>query len=478
MLPRFRAAACHVSPVFLNARATTDKCISLINRASRASAQLVVFPESFIPAFPIWSALFAPTENHDFFRRMVEESVHVEGEEIKAIRHAARNAGIVVSIGISEGIKTATLFNSNLVIAADGEINVHHRKLVPTFFEKLTWSPGDGYGLKLTITPFGKIGALICGENTNPLARYALMALGEQVHISAWPAVWPTRRSKSKEGKENDFPNQNYDNVAANYIRSAAHCFEAKCFGVSCAGHFSTENMDEILRISGDASCLPTLQQTPRAATLFLGPTGSLHPSFTMDEHTGAVKVREMIQDEEDILYADMDLADCVEGKQYHDVAGGYQRLDVFDLRIDRSRRSPINTSRPKAIVHDQERIASESATMFTPDDGGASFAELGAPMPLEHSLRSQNKDTSLNDEDAANKYWRRTKSSPTRFEETDSSLDQAQLLQGTKKQEATSSEGLGAGSESKALKSRDTFQPEEKEPLKYRYIFQPDERD
>lgn len=314
----------------------------------------------------------------------------MKGEEIKAIRHAAKNAGIVVSVGISEKIKTATLFNTNLVIASDGEINAHHRKLVPTFFEKLTWSPGDGCGLRLTITPFGKIGALICGENTNPLARYALMALGEQVHISTWPAVWPTRRSKSEEGKRPGSSAENYDNVAANYIRSAAHCFEAKCFGISCAGHFSTENMDKILRISGDASCLPTLRQTPRAATMFMGPTGSLHPSFTVDKHTGAVKMKKMIQDEEDILYADMDLADCVDGKQYHDVTGGYQRLDVFDLRIDRSRRSPINISRPKATLDEQEEVASESAAMFTPDEGGASF-EVGASRPLGPWLRSQN---------------------------------------------------------------------------------------
>lgn len=222
-----------------------------------------------------------------------------------AIKHAARKTRMVVSVGISEKFKTATMFNSNLIIAPDGEIVVHHRKLVPTFYEKLTWSPGDGRGLRLATTPFGNIGALICGENTNPLARYALMALGEQVHISSWPAIWPTRRSKSEEDKANGPPIENYDNFAANYLRSAAHCFEAKCFGISCAGHFSTENMDEILRISGgNTSCLPTLRQTPRAASMFLGPTGSLHPSFTIDEHTSAVKEKEMIQDEEDILYA------------------------------------------------------------------------------------------------------------------------------------------------------------------------------
>lgn len=211
---------------------------------------------------------------------------------------------MVVSIGISERLKTATLFNSNLIIAADGEIAVHHRKLVPTFYEKLTWSPGDGAGLRISVTPVGNIGALISDDNTNPLARYALMAMGEQVHISSWPAIWPITRPKAENGKYNGPSTGGYDNVAANYIRSAGHCFEAKCFGISCAGHLSDENIDEILHIWGDTSCLPTLRQAPRAASMFLGPTGSLHPSFTMEDHTNGMEAKELIVNEEDILYA------------------------------------------------------------------------------------------------------------------------------------------------------------------------------
>ena len=424
---------------------------------------------------------------------MVEESIYVRGREVQAIQHAAKNAGVVVSVGISERHKTATLFNSNLVINAGGEINVHHRKLVPTFFEKLTWSPGDGYGLRLTVTPFGKIGALICGENTNPLARYALMALGEQVHISTWPAVWPTKRSKSEEGKESGPSPENYDNVAANRMRSAAHCFEAKCFGISCAGHFSTDNMDEILRISGDASCLSTLQQTPRAATMFMGPTGSLLPSFTVNEHTGAVKMKEMIQDEEDILYAEIDLADCVEGKQYHDVAGGYQRFDVFNFRIDRGRRSAtIMAEKPNEIPDEEERFAPESAAMFPPDRGGVSF-RVGSFRPLGPSLRSRNSKTPPVDMDAAlhaaSQEMERKRSSPTGFRETDSSsdqavprareieslFDQAQLSKGTKKQKEMSDGTLGAGSKSTPLKIRHISANAR---MQSRYNFQPKEGD
>lgn len=371
MLPRLRAAACHTSPIFLNSRATTDKCTSLIDQASRAKANLVVFPESFIPAFPIWSALFAPTENHGFFQRMVQESIYADGEEVHDIKEAAKKAGTVVSVGISEKVRysTATLFNSNLIIGPDGKTLVHHRKLMPTFFEKLVWSPGDGYGLRVADTQFGKIGALICGENTNPLARYSLMAMGEQVHISAWPAIWPTRRTVSEASNDMEMAqNVNYDNVAANKIRAAAHCFEAKCFGILSAGYLSEETIKEVEHFSGDSTCIDSLRHSSRAASMFLGPTGAAHAAFTVDDESGSIKATDLLQDREGILYADLDLAECIEGKQYHDVVGGYQRLDVFNLRVDKSRREPIEAFEQSAPVQNHTMFDSERTKNNGPD--------------------------------------------------------------------------------------------------------------
>ncbi|KAM0420652.1 hypothetical protein ACHAPT_011568 [Fusarium lateritium] len=143
-----RVAACHASPVFLSARDTTSKAISLIEKAAKQKANLVVFPETYISAFPVWSALRPPTENHDLFKRMALESVYADGDEIQAIRATAKKEQVMVSIGISEKVhsSSATLFNSNLLIGSQGEVLVHHRKLMPTFFEKLTWAPGMGMG--------------------------------------------------------------------------------------------------------------------------------------------------------------------------------------------------------------------------------------------------------------------------------------------------------------------------------------------
>jgi nitrilase len=345
-----RIAACHASPVFLNARKTTDKVISLIKQAASRKANLVVFPETYISAFPLWSSLRPPTENHSLFQRMVQESIYADGDEIEEIREAARSSGVLVSIGFSERSlhSNGCLYNSNAIIGAEGEVLVHHRKLVPTFFEKLTWSPGDGHGLRVADTPFGRIGTLICGENTNALARYSLIAQAEQVHISTWPAIWPTRISQTpSKADEKDqastvrgMNGANYNNIAANRTRAAAHCFEAKCFGVACSGQLGEDAIETVIDGASQADVVAqTLRALPRAATFFLDPTGAPLPSFT---YKGAEKEYvDVLQNDEGILYADLNLDDCIEGKQYHDVVGGYQRLDVFNLKVDRSRKEP-----------------------------------------------------------------------------------------------------------------------------------------
>jgi predicted amidohydrolase len=280
---------------------------------------------------------------------MVKESIHADGEEMEAIREAARSTGSVISIGFSERSRHSNgcLYNSNLIVGRNGEVLVHHRKLIPTFFEKLTWSPGDGHGLRVADTQFGRIGNLICGENTNPLARYSLMAQAEQVHISTWPAIWPTRTPQKKvEDADNSssIPSPaNYDNLAANRTRAAAHCFEAKCFGVACSGHLGEDAIATIIDGASQAETVAkTLRMMPRATTFFLDPTGAPLPSFTFSENGNEAQPVSHLQSEEGILYADMNLDACIEGKQYHDVVGGYQRLDVFDLKVDRSRKDPV----------------------------------------------------------------------------------------------------------------------------------------
>ena len=333
-LPRFKAAAVHAAPVFLDRAATTEKAVSLIREAAGRGAAFIAFPETYIPAFPVWSAIWAPIENHDLFGRMVEESVFVDGPEIGRVRSEARKLGIFVSIGVSErsAASVGCIWNTNLLIGDDGRVLVHHRKLVPTFFEKLVWAAGDGDGLRVAETRIGRLGALICGENTNPLARFALMAQGEQVHVSSWPPIWPTRPPST---------GGNFNNVAANRIRASAHCFEAKAFGIVTAGY-----MDEAMRdalVSRDPKVADVLDSTSRAASFVIDPTGE--------------QISDTLQDEEGIVYADIDINRCMEPKQFHDVVGYYNRFDIFDLRVRRGRQQPA------AFLDDAAGEGSASAT-------------------------------------------------------------------------------------------------------------------
>ncbi|KAJ4317070.1 hypothetical protein N0V84_007523 [Fusarium piperis] len=320
MSPYIRIAACHVAPVFLSARQTTTKAITLVKQAAKNKANLLVAPSD-------------------------RESIYADGDEIQDIRATAKQLGIMISVGLSEKVRSsgATLYNSNILVGAEGEVLVHHRKLIPTFFEKLTWAPGDGHGLQVAETPYGKIGNLICGENTNPLARYTLMAQGEQIHISTWPPIWPTRVPPPSQGEStsSSVPDKpNYDNVTANRTRAAAHCFEAKCFGVLCSAVIGDDAIETIA--DGSPFLTQVLQQSQRGATQFLDPTGALLPGFTVDSETQEHVATEFLQNDEGILYADIDVEDCIEGKQYHDVVGRYQRLDVFDLKVNRTHRSPV----------------------------------------------------------------------------------------------------------------------------------------
>ncbi|MDE2230227.1 MAG: carbon-nitrogen hydrolase family protein [Alphaproteobacteria bacterium] len=316
--PRFKAAACHAAPVFLDARKTADKACDLIAEATRAGARLVVFPESFVPGFPVWAALQAPIRSHDLFAALAAQSLKLDGPEITKIRSAARRHGAVVSLGFSEATDASVgcLWNSNLLIGSDGAILNHHRKLVPTFYEKLIWANGDGRGLRVAETEIGRLGMLICGENTNPLARFALMAQGEQVHMSSYPPVWPTRPASEAGG---------YDLRRAIEIRAGAHAFEAKAFNVVASGCVDTTLRRALELLDKDAR--ETLENSPRGVSMILDPTGTV--------------ISDVLAEDEGIVTAEIDVARCVEPKQFHDVVGYYNRFDIFRFAVDRTPREP-----------------------------------------------------------------------------------------------------------------------------------------
>ena len=271
------------------------------------------------PGFPVWASVQAPIKNHEYFKRLAANSIEVPGSEVGQLCAAARENEIFVSMGVSErsSLSVGCLWNTNLLISADGALLNHHRKLVPTFYEKLIWANGDGDGLRVCDTPLGKLGMLICGENTNPLARYALIAQGEQVHVSSYPPAWPTRPA-NEPGR--------YDLASAIKIRAGAHSFEGKVFNIVSSGFLDQRTMRELHDLDHEAR--ETLEGSPRAVSMILGPSGEI--------------LGDTLCESEGLLYQDIDIAQCVEPKQFHDVVGYYNRFDIFELNVTRKRLQPV----------------------------------------------------------------------------------------------------------------------------------------
>jgi aliphatic nitrilase len=313
-LPRFTAAAVQASPVYLDAAATVDKAVSLIHEAAGNGASLIVFPEVFVPGYPYWNWTMNPVQGSAWFERLQRSSVDVPGPHVDTLRAAARQAGATVVIGVNERAahSLGVLYNTLLTIGADGELLGTHRKLVPTWAEKLTWTGGDGSSLRVHRTGIGPLGVLACGENTNTLARFTLLAQGELVHAASYIAL--------------PVAPEDYDMADAIALRTAAHSFEGKVFSVVACSTISPEIVEQI---GGDDPDVRTMLARPRSALSgVFGPDGR--------------PVTEPLVDAEGIVYAEIDLAKCIQPKQMHDIVGHYNRFDIFRLQVDNRPRSPL----------------------------------------------------------------------------------------------------------------------------------------
>lgn len=307
-LPRSKVAAVQTAPVFLNTAATVDKACALIAEAACNGARLVAFPEVFVAGYPYWSWLMTPIEGGIWFERLCRAAITIPGPEVERLCAAARSHDCVVVIGVNERDPRAlgTLYNTNIIIGADGTILGRHRKLVPTWAEKLTWAGGDGSSLRVYDTSVGPLGTLACGENTNTLARFALLSAGELVHVANYIALPVAPAS--------------YDMAEAIRIRATAHSFEGKLFTIVACSTVSEEIIAAMSE--GRPENRTLLERKNSAWSGVIGPHGTL--------------VGEPLIDEEGIVYAEIDLNDCIQPKQMHDIIGAYNRFDIFDLRIDR----------------------------------------------------------------------------------------------------------------------------------------------
>ena len=316
--PKFRAAAVQAAPVFLDRDATIDKLDRMVRDAKEQGADLVVFPESFVPAYPLWCIIYAPIDQHSFYRRLFDHSILIPSPSFSKLADIAKSHKVFLSVGVTEksDYSMGAMWNTNLLFDRNGALINRHRKIVPTWAEKLVWASGDGSQLRPAKTELGNIGTLICGENTNTLCRYALLAQGEQVHISTYPPAWPFRRGGAAQG---------YDVKKLNLLRAAAHSFEGKVFNILSSSILDSGAIAQIAQ--GDAATRVFLEGLAKPASLITGPNGDL--------------IVEIVG-EEGIVYADIDLSESIILKQTHDIIGYYNRYDIFQLRVNQTPLRPI----------------------------------------------------------------------------------------------------------------------------------------
>jgi nitrilase len=199
-------------PVLLDREATLARAVTHLHAAADAGAALVVFPEAYVPGYPVWIWRLRPGADHDLtstiHRELLENSVDLTADELRPLREAAAERQLVVVCGVNERdgeFGRSTLYNTVVTIGSNGTILNRHRKLMPTNPERMVWGEGDATGLRVSETAVGRVGTLICWENYMPLARYALYAEGVEVYVaSTWDEgdTWiATMRHIAAEGR-------------------------------------------------------------------------------------------------------------------------------------------------------------------------------------------------------------------------------------------------------------------------------------
>jgi nitrilase len=305
--PKIRVAAVQASSVFLNREATVEKACRLIREAGAAGAKVIGFPEGFIPGHPLWYHFHPATTQQS--RRLATElfknSVEIPSPATDALVNAARQAGAYVVMGLCEKRPATfgTMFNSQLFIGPNGILG-KHQKLVPTVGERLVHTGGRGDTLRAFDTPYGRISGLICGENSNPLAIFALIAEETAIHVASWPNA-PSRTALARSERA--------------IVTGRSFALMSKAFVINACGTVS-EEMKEVLAYTPD-------DRTYLANPELSGGSSIIGPDTKV--------VAGPMGPEEGILYADIDLEDGVRAKIAHDFAGHYNRADLFTLVLN-----------------------------------------------------------------------------------------------------------------------------------------------
>jgi predicted amidohydrolase len=308
---KLTVAVAQATPVVLDREATVEKACEWLTEAGRRGARLLAFPETWIPCYPLWcdAGTFGKWEHapaKKLHARLARNSVEIPSPATEKLRAAARKAGVATVIGVNErDTHSGSLYNTLLFISSAGELLGRHRKLVPTFGERLVWGYGDAAGLQAYNFDGASVGGLICWEHWMPLARHVLHASGEQVHVAAWPHCHET-----------------YQLACRHYA------FEGRAFVLVAAAFLRKSDLPTDFELAEDFRQAPEVLLNGGSA--IIGPDGRY--------------LVEPLYGREELLTAEIDLERVAEEKLSLDVGGHYARPDLFDVRV---RREPLVSFRP-----------------------------------------------------------------------------------------------------------------------------------
>jgi nitrilase len=308
-----KVAALQGAPKYLDLAGTLGKMKSILGEAADHGCKLIAFPEVYVPGYPYWVWIERPYVGQNFFSLLYRNSVQIPGPAVKEMSPMAHRFRLAMVVGVNEiePNHSGTIYNTNLVFDADGALLGAHRKLVPTYAEKLVSANGDGSGYSVYETARGRLGTLACGENTNTLARYALLAQGEQIHVANFPA----------------FPIPNwYKETAAIRIRCQAHAFEGKLLVVASTGLIDEDCISANCLTAEDKAAI---DGSNFALTGIFGPDGEA--------------VGDVLVDQAGLVLGDIDLERCLTGKLMHDIVGHYSQPAILNLHLDARRHRSVS---------------------------------------------------------------------------------------------------------------------------------------
>jgi nitrilase len=302
-------AMAQIAPVFLDRAATLAKVVARIREAGQRGSGLVVFGEALVPGYPFWlsrtdGARFEADDQKELHALYADQAVQVEAGHLESVCGAARAARSAVVLGIIErpADRGHSLYCSRVFVDADGNIASVHRKLMPTYEERLSWAIGDGAGLVVhPVGPF-RVGALNCWENWMPLARAALYAAGEDLHVALWPG---SRR------------------LIEDITRFVAR--ESRSFVISVSGVLRSADVPAIV---------------PYRRRMLHGEGDIVYDGGSAIARPDGRWLVEPLGASEDLVVAELEHAAVRRERQNFDAAGHYARPDVLRLQVDRRRQS------------------------------------------------------------------------------------------------------------------------------------------